>query len=215
MRLLLLFFMSTCIMFATTVTNVQAHTEINIEDYVVDIGWGDEPPVVGFRNFIVIEIIQDQDGKTIGVSDAFQDLEAFARSGGVSKELDIIEDSEPGVYHANIIPTKVGTIVIQLRGEIAGTIIDIQVPIEDVEGTAILDFPPTTGSSSSDQDIVSMKNAMNSFQSDISEIKSKISGINLNSNQFDSESAFNFGVIGMATGIAGTILAIFSVIKRK
>ena len=72
------------------------------------------------------------------------------------------------------------------------------------EGTAILNFPPTT-TSSSEQDITSMKNAINSFQSDISEIKSKISGVNVNSSQFDSEVAYNFGVIGMATGIAGII----------
>lgn len=213
MRLLLLLFLSANVMFTGTITNIQAHTEINIEDYVVDIGWGDEPPVVGFKNFIIIEILQDQDGEMSGVQDAFQNIQAVARSGGVSKELDIIEDPEPGIYRANIIPTKVGTIVIQLRGELSGTVIDIQVPIEDVEGTAVLDFPPT--SSSSDQDVVSIKNALNSFQSDISEIKSKISGIDLNSNQFDPETAFNFGIIGMATGIAGTVLAVFSIIKRK
>lgn len=213
MKLLLLFLFSS-IFFSSISVNAYAHTEINIEDYVVDIGWGDEPPVVGFRNFIVIEVLQEKDGERVGVPDAFQDVQVFARSGGASKELDIIEDSEPGVYHANIIPTKVGTIAIKLRGDIAGTVVDVQVPVEDVEGTAVLDFPPTTGSSS-DQDIASMKNAINSLQSDISGIKSKISGINLDSNQFDSESAYNFGIIGMATGIAGTILAIFGVLKRK
>ncbi len=196
------------------IVNAQAHTEINIEDYVVDIGWGDEPPVVGFKNFIVITILQDKDGEISGVSNALENIQVFARSGGASKELDIIEDPEPGVYHANIIPTQIGTIAIKLRGDIGDTIVDIQVPIEDVEGTAVLDFPPLIGSSS-DQDITSMKNAITSFQSDISEIKSKIGGINVDSNKFDSELAYNFGIIGMATGIAGTMLAIFSVLKRK
>lgn len=210
----ILFFLFTFLMSAGIVTNAQAHTEINIEDYVVDIGWGDEPPVVGLKNFIVITIHQDQDGELVGVSDAFDNIQAFARSGGISKELDIIEDSESGVYRANIIPTQVGTIAVKLRGDLAGTIIDVQVPVEDVEGTAVLNFPPTTGSSS-DQDITSMKNAINSLQSDLSEIKSKISGIDVGSSQFDSETAYNFGIIGMATGIAGTVLAIFSVLKRK
>lgn len=209
----LVFFLLVCVMSTSIITNVQAHTEINIEGYVVDIGWGDEPPVVGLKNSIVITILKEQDGKMIGVSDAFQNLQVFARSGGVSKELDIIEDAESGVYRANIIPTQIGTIAIKLRGEITGTMVDVQVPVEDVEGTAVLNFPPA--GSSSDQDIASMKNAINSFQSDISEIKSKISGINVDSNQFDSESAYNFGIIGMATGIAGTFLAIFSFLKRK
>ncbi|KEQ56021.1 hypothetical protein AAA799E16_01962 [Marine Group I thaumarchaeote SCGC AAA799-E16] len=213
MKLLLLLLFS-FIVSGGAVANAFAHTEVTVEDYVVDIGWGDEPPVVGFRNFIVIEILQEKDGELIKVPDAFQDLQAFARSGGASKELDIITDSESGAYHANIIPTKVGTIAIKLRGDISGTMVDIQVPIEDVEGTAVLDFPPTAGSSS-DQDIASIKNAINSFQSDMSEVKSKLSGINVNSNQFDSEFIYNFGVIGMATGIAGTVLAIFSILKRK
>lgn len=209
-----LFFIFVFILSTSMITNAQAHTEINIEDYVVDIGWGDEPPVVGFKNFIVIKILQNQNGELIGVQNALDNVQAFARSGGASKELDVIADSETGAYHANIIPTKSGTIAVKLRGEIAGTVVDVQVPIEDVEGTAVLDFPPVVGSSS-DQDIASMKNAITSFQSDLSEIKSKTSRINVNPDQFDSESAYNFGIMGMATGVAGTVLAIFSIIKRK
>lgn len=211
---LLLFFIFSCFLISNTITNADAHTEVKIDDYIVDIGWGDEPPVVGFRNFIVISISQEEDGEKVGVGDAFQNIDVFAKSGGISKELDVIADSEPGFYNAKIIPTKIGTIVIQLRGELDGTIIDVQIPIEDVESTAILDFPPTSGSSS-DSDIVSMKNTMNSLQSDISEIKSTISGIDTDSGQFDSEDAYNFGMIGMATGIAGTFLAVISILKRK
>ena len=108
-----IFFLFIFLMSAGIITNAQAHTEINIEDYVVDIGWGDEPPVVGLKNFIIITINQELEGKLTGVTNAFENIQVFARSGGVSKELDIIEDSEPGVYHANIIPTQVGTIAIK------------------------------------------------------------------------------------------------------
>jgi len=191
-----------------------AHTEVRIEDYVIDIGWGDEPPVVGFRNYIVIQFFQDSNGEFIGVKDAFQNISVFAKSGGVSKELEIIPQSESGFYESKIIPTKVGTIVIQLRGEISGTIVDLQIPIEDVESTAGLEFPPTS-TSSSDQDITSMKNTITSFQSDIVEIKSKISGLDTNSGQFDAETAYNFGLIGMSTGIAGVILGVFSMLKKR
>lgn len=209
----LIFFIFFILIFSTTMTSVYAHTEVKVEDYVIDIGWGDEPPVIGFRNFIVIKIQQEIDGELVGITDAFQNIDAFARSGGVSKELDVIEDSKPGYYSTKIIPTKTGTIAIKLLGELSETIIDVQIPVEDVENTSILDFPPSN--TSSDQDIVSLKNSINSLQSDIINIKSKIDGIDLNSNQFDSESAFNFGLVGMATGIAGTVLAIFSVLKRK
>lgn len=210
---LLIFFIFSILISSITIASVYAHTEVKIDEYIVDIGWGDEPPVVGFRNFIVIKIQQEINGELIGVQSAFQNMDVFARSGGVSKELDIVEDSEPGYYTAKIIPTKTGTIAIKLQGELFETIIDVQIPVEDVENTSILDFPPS--STSSDQDIISLKNSLNSLQSDIVDIKSKIDGVDPNSNQFDSESAYDFGIIGMATGIAGTVLAIFSILKRK
>ena len=201
--------------FSGITANVYGHTEINIEDYVIDIGWGDEPPVVGFRNFIVMKVLQEKDdGEKLEVSDAFQNIKVFARSGGISKELDVIEDSESGNYHAKIIPTQVGTIAIKLRGDISGTIVDIQVPIEDVESTAVLDFPPMS-SSSSEQDIASLKNAVNSIQSTISELKLGTNVAEMSSNQTSSEDSLNFGIIGMASGIAGTVLAIFCLLKRK
>ena len=201
--------------FSGITANAYGHTEINIEDYVIDIGWGDEPPVVGFRNFIVMKVLQEKDdGEKLEVSDAFQNIKVFARSGGISKELDVIEDSESGNYHAKIIPTQVGTIAIKLRGDISGTIVDIQVPIEDVESTAVLDFPPMS-SSSSEQDIASLKNAVNSIQSTISELKLGTNVAEMSSNQTSSEDSLNFGIIGMASGIAGTVLAIFCLLKRK
>jgi len=208
-----MFFIFSVFIFSATIANVYAHTEVKIDDYIVDIGWGDEPPVVGFRNFIVIEIQQEIDGALIGVPSAFQNMDVFARSGGASKELDIVEDSKPGFYTAKIIPTKTGTIAIKLQGELSETIIDVQIPVEDVENTSILDFPPS--SSSSDQDIISLKNSLNSLQSEIVELNLKIDGVDSNPNQSNSESAYDFGIIGMATGIAGTVLAIFSVLKRK
>ena len=201
--------------FSGITANAYGHTEINIEDYVIDIGWGDEPPVVGFRNFIVMKVLQEKDdGEKLEVSDAFQNIKVFARSGGISKELDVIEDSESGNYHAKIIPTQVGTIAIKLRGDISGTIVDIQVPIEDVESTAVLDFPPMS-SSSSEQDIASLKNAVNSIQSTISELKLGTNVAEMSSNQTSSEDSLNFGIIGMSSGIAGTVLAIFCLLKRK
>ena len=33
--------------------------------------------------------------------------------------------------------------MIELKGEISGTPIDIKIPVEDVEPTAVLDFPPS------------------------------------------------------------------------
>ena len=191
-----------------------AHTEVTVEDYLVDVGWGEEPPVVSFRNFIFIKVLDLQNDR-VGVSDAFQNIDVTIRSGGETKNLDVIATEEPGVYHAKIIPTETGTIAVKLRGELGGTNFDVQIPIEDIESTAVLEFPLKAGSGSSDQEITSLKSAIGSIQSDIAELKSKLSGFDSNSSQFDPEIAYNFGMIGMSTGVAGVVLAIFSVLRRN
>ena len=62
--------------------------------------------------------------------------------GGASKNIEINSDSKPGYYFSPIIPTKTGSYLVDLKGEIRGVAVDIQIPIEDVESIAILDFPP-------------------------------------------------------------------------
>ena len=74
----------------------------------------------------------------------FKNLDATAKFGGVTKELDINSDPRPGHYFSNVIPTKTGSISILLSGEIDGTPVQIEIPVEDVETTAVLDFPPRT-----------------------------------------------------------------------
>ena len=96
-----------------------AHTEVTVEDYLVDVGWGEEPPVVGFRNFIFIKVL-DLQNENAGIPDAFQNIDVTIRSGGATKDLDVIATAEPGIYHAKIIPTETGTIAVKLRGELNG-----------------------------------------------------------------------------------------------
>ena len=194
-----------------------AHQTFQVEDIEIEVGWGDEPPVVGFRNFIVIEISNpgEVEGVKSGIKNAFKELQATAKFGGVSKQLDIITDPKPGHYSSKIIPTRTGSIIIEFNGKINDVEINnIEVQIEDVEDTAVLDFPPTSGSSS-DQDIIAMKNALGAIQSDVNELKNKFGDTNVNSKQFDPKIAYNFAMIGMSIGVAGLVLAVISMIKHK
>ena len=193
---------------------VFGHTTVEVEPYEIEVGWGVEPPVVGFRNEIIYEISESpSEGVKSGVLSAFKNLQSTVKSGGASKVLDIGSDPRPGHYFSKIIPTKTGSIVIELKGEINGNPIDIEIPIEDVESTAILDFPPkgTAGST----DIAPIKNALSSVQKDVSQIKSKLSGLDTGTGEFNVEAAYNFGVFGLSLGAAGVILAIIAMIKRK
>ena len=200
------------IVFGFGFTFAYAHTTVQVDPYEIEAGWQDEPPVVGILNAITFDVREpgDVEGVSSGVLNAFKKLEATVISGGASKVLDINTDPRPGHYYAKIIPTKTGSLEVKLTGEINGVEIDIIIPIEDVESTSILDFPPTSGSSSG-QEVTALKNAVTSLQQDISSIKA---GGNTSTGS-DEGAAYNFAVFGLSLGAAGVILAIIAMVKRK
>ena len=193
-------------------TFAYAHTTIQVEPYEIEVGWQDEPPVVGILNAITIDIREpgDVEGVSTGVINAFKKLDASVVSGGASKVLDINTDPRPGHYYAKIIPTKTGSLEVKLVGEINGVQINTIIPIEDVESTSVLDFPPTS-TSSSGQEVTALKNAVTSLQQDISSIKAQGS----TSTDSDEGIVYNFAVFGISLGAAGVILAIIAMVKRK
>lgn len=196
---------------ASLVYPVFAHTTVEVDKFEIEVGWGIEPPVVGFRNDFVFKISElgDTEGLKTGIKNAFKNLDATAKFGGVTKLLDIGSDPRPGHYFSHVIPTKTGSYSILLDGEIDGIPISIEIPVEDVESTAILDFPPTTGSSS-DQDVVALKSAVSSLQQDVSSIKSG-SGIESSNESI----AYDYAVLGLSIAAAAIILAVVSLVKRK
>lgn len=186
-----------------------AHTTVEVEQYKIEVGWSIEPSVVGIRNDIVFKITEsgETEGTYRGITSAFENLEATVMYGGASKNIDINSDPKPGYYFSSIIPTKTGSYLADLQGEIRGVIIDIQVPIEDVENTSVLDFPPT--SIEGNTDVSALKNTISSLQQDVSKLKS---GETSTSN---GGAAYDFAIFGLSIAAAAIILAIIALIKRK
>lgn len=185
-----------------------AHTTVEVDSYKIEVSWGLEPPVVGIRNDFVFKITEPGDNPDSykGVTNAFKSIDVTALFGGVSKKIDINSDPKIGYYFSPVIPTKTGTYIMDLKGEINGVSIDVQIPVEDVESTAILDFPQTSGSSS-DQDVTALKSAISSLQREVSSMKdgSKVNG----------GAAYDFAIFGLSIATAAIILAIVALIKRK
>jgi hypothetical protein len=187
-----------------------AHTTVHVEQYEIEAGWGIEPPVVGIRNDIVLKFTEagETEGTRKGVTSVFKNIDATVMFGGASKKIDINSDPRPGYYFSPIIPTKTGTYLVELKGEIRGTLIDIKIPVEDVEPTAVLDFPPS--SSAGDTDIVALKNAISSLQQDVSKLKSGEFDVT-----YDDGASYDFAIFGLSIASAAIILAIIALIKRK
>ena len=193
-----------------------AHTTIHIEQYEIEAGWGDEPPVVGLSNTIVIEVreLNENNGVRSAITSAFKSMTATVVSGGATKTLDINPDPQPGIYYAKIIPTKTGSISIKLVGELNGLPVDVVIPIEDVESQSVIAFPPVSGSSSAGE-IGAVKNALSSLQKDVSNLKSNVGEVSLTAGGIDIQNAYNFGVFGLSLGAAGVILAVIAMLRRK
>lgn len=184
-----------------------AHTTVSVGPYDIEVGWGTEPPVVGLRNTIVFEISEpgESEGVKSGVNNAFANLAATIKSGGLSKTLDINADVRAGHYHSPILPTKAGSMEVNVLGEINGVPVNVDVPIEDVETTAILDFPPRQSTGSGD--VAALKAAVSSLQQEVNRLPS-------GSEEGAVGPAYDLAVFGMSIGAAGVVLAVIAMIKR-
>ena len=187
-----------------------AHTTVEVEQYKIEAGWSIEPPVVGIRNDVVFKITESgkTEGTYRGITSAFQNLEATVMYGGASKNMDINSDPKQGYYFSSIIPTKTGSYLVDLQGEIRGVVVDIQIPIEDVESTSVLDFPPTSSEGSTD--VSALKNAISSLQQDVSKLKSGETTTSSNGG-----ASYDFAIFGLSIAAAAIILAIIALLKRK
>ncbi len=187
-----------------------AHTTVEVGQYKIEAGWGIEPPVVGIRNDIVLKITEsgENEGTYTGVTNVFKDVDVTVMFGGASKKIDINSDPRPGYYFSPIIPTKTGTYMVDLKGELRGTLIDVKIPVEDVEPTTVLDFPPK--SSEGPVDLTALKNAISSLQQDVSKLKSGETSVSSNGG-----GAYDIAIFGLSIAAAAIILAIIALVKRK
>ena len=197
-------------------SSAYAHTTVYVEQYEIEAGWGEEPPVVNLPNKVVVEVAisGEKEGLRTGVTNAFKTMTATLISGGAEKTLDINSDPRPGHYYSKILPTKTGSMSLKIQGELNGLPIDVVIPIEDIESQSIIAFPPVSGSSSAGE-IGAVKNALSSLQKDVSNLKSNVGEVSLTAGGIDIQNAYNFGVFGLCLGAAGVILAVIAMIRRK
>lgn len=136
------------------ITNVFAHETFTFGNISITPGWEVEPPLVSQLNSIEINITRNED--SIAVRNAFSELDASIKSGGVTKSLDFEPQEESaGLYMAAILPTQVGSYSLVLIGSIDGQSISSELSIEDVEDTAKFEFPLVESQGSSGSSLLS------------------------------------------------------------
>ena len=116
-----------------------AHVNITVGDYEFEIGWVDEPPIVGQQNAILVNVT-DTSGEPV---EDVSSLTVTISYGGQSKTLTLQPQGEdtPGQFMAPIVTTLPGQYTIILGGQLGDTDISAEVEPEEVSSADTLQFP--------------------------------------------------------------------------
>ena len=126
---------------------VLAHEGVTIDNYEIEIGWFNEPPIVGQQNAVVVNVSNTGGGETEPVEDV-SSLVITISYGGQSKTLTLqpLGEDTPGQFVAPLIPTVAGQYTITLGGKLADTDISAEVEPEEVQSADVLQFPSVSTS---------------------------------------------------------------------
>ena len=150
---------------------VYGHTEIKVGNYTLEAGWSIEPPLINNLNEIVISVLENDSP----VRNAMKDISISINYGGINKKLNFIPSEESaGLYLADIIPSKLGTYSLNLKGAIGTQSINNDIQIEEVEDTKKLTFPISEDSSSLENIGKQITPIMKDLASQIDETKQEI-----------------------------------------
>lgn len=130
------------------VQQASAHINRVFGNYVIEVGWDGEPVYVYMENSIFVSINKGSGENAKPVINALKNMQILIKYGTVSKQIDFLPSvkEDDGVYTSPIIPTRVGTYVLILKGMIEDQKIDAEIPLDDVSSIDTLNFPPISSS---------------------------------------------------------------------
>ena len=134
----------------TSYQTVLAHEHITVGDYELEIGWVEEPPIVGQQNAILVIVSNTSGGEAQPVEDV-SSLVVTISYGGQSKTLTLqpLGEDTPGQFVAPILPTVPGQYTVTLGGTLGNTAVEAEVEPEEVEPADTLQFPSVESSEQS------------------------------------------------------------------
>ena len=209
-----------------SVKPAEAHITKVYGNYLVQVGWDNEPVYTGLLNAAQVTVKKGSGDSAQPVINALKDLQISAKYGGVTKPLDFLPSSTvDGQYHAVLIPTHVGTYSLVFSGTVEGQAVDDEIPLDDVASVDSLNFPPSSGSSSSDTtNMGQVGTIINQLTSDIEDAKNNadaasksVSNVAQSFQQVKSttDSLYMISMTGIGIGIAGIVIAVIAITRNK
>jgi len=178
-----------------------AHEEVEVGNYVFEIGWKNEPVIDGQSNGLYLFITpkaesggsEGEEGHHAaeGVTGAESTLNFTIEYGGISQSYDLrpVTD-QAGVYTADLIPTREGQYTFRFTGAINNEAIDVTFEPEEVEAAGKIAFPEAPPSVSAIAD-------------ELATVKAQ------------AGTAQIMGVIGIVVGLVGAGIGVYGLIRKK
>jgi hypothetical protein len=208
-----------------TVKPAEAHTTKVFGNYLIQIGWDNEPVYNGLVNAAQVTIKKGSGDNAKPVINALKNMQISIKYGGMTKSLDFLPSSTvDGQYDATFIPTRVGTYSLIFKGTVEDQMIDTEIPLDDVASVEALNFPSSASSSVDAGNIGQVGTLVNQLTNDIEEAKNNADAAAKSvSNVVQSfqevkdttDKLYMISMTGIGIGIAGVVIAVIAITRNK
>ena len=199
-----------------------AHITKVFGDYLVSVGWQNEPAYSGLLNAPIVEVKKGSGDNAKPVINALANMQISIKYGSVTKQLDFVPDSiVDGQYVSPLIPTKVGSYSIVMKGTIENQTIDTEIALDDVAGIDTLNFPPSSSADTSNMgqvgtiisqltsDIEDAKNNANSAAQSVANVGKSFQEV-----KDTTDRLYMISMAGIGIGVAGIVIAVFAISRK-
>ncbi len=167
-----------------------AHESVDQGNTHFEIGWVNEPVLIGERNALDL-FVAAKDKPDTGLAGAEATLKFTVEYGGVSQSYDLVPvENAPGHYTAVFIPTRLGQYTFHLTGQINADAVDVSVKPEEVTAAGKLAFPEA--------------------QPTLADLQAQVAAA-----QSQAGTSLIVGGLGLAAGLAGLGLALVGRLRKK
>lgn len=163
-----------------------AHTRVEVGPYAIVVGWLQEPPIVGERNALIVEITENE--QPVAGAEATLDVEVLYA--GRTWRVNMNPTATPGLYTATLFPTVRGVYTTRLFGTLGSTAVDVQVDPEEVQPASNLQFPQPL------PDTIALQEQVDQLQTEL-------------------QSARTWALVGAGGGGLGILLGLIGLLRRQ
>lgn len=187
-----------------------AHETNEVGGLAVEIGWGVEPAYLGQLNSVQVIVTRKGGGP---VEDPGADLKATVTYGDEEVVLGLAPNFQerPGEYRALLIPTAPGDYTFRIKGTVDGQKVDEKVTsapdtFSPVEPAAAAQFPVKEPSTA---EIATRLDA------ELARLAGQDAEAGGGPSQSEVDSARTMGLVGIAVGAVGIVLAVVALLVRR